>query len=402
MNRSRQRLLFHPVVTVAIALVLANPDTPKQIVFARMIHPHRGGSGATESGEEKELLQKHSGTRLNSVRKPLAYPDGRPVARYRLEAKDHGIVFRHGDGPRGCDSLGARDIWVWQYGSTYYMHYDGAGAKGWLTCLATSTNLTDWTARGPALDFGAPGQKDAASASYGVTFSDKRKWHMFYLGTPHTSPPPNLVPAFPYLTMKAEGHAPTGPWTKRYDIIPFSPQPGTYYSATASPGHIIAQDGGYLMFFSASTDKPILRTLGIARTRDLDGSWRIDPHPIVPPAEQVENTSLYYEEKTGIWFLFTNHVGLRNGLEYTDAIWVYWTKNLERWDPDHKAVVLDGSNCTWSKQIIGLPSVLKVGSRLALFYDGYAGTGIPEGAASHMRRDVGLAWLELPLEVNGL
>lgn len=86
----------------------------------------------------------------------------------------------------------------------------------------------------------------------------------------------------------------------------------------------------------------------------------------------------------------------------TDAIWVYWTKDLERWDPDHKALVLDGSNCTWSKQIIGLPSVLKVGSRLALFYDGYAGTGIPEGAASHMRRDVGLAWLELPLKVNGL
>jgi hypothetical protein len=99
--------------------------------------------------------------------------------------------------------------------------------------------------------------------------------------------------------------------------------------------------------------------------------------------------------------LFTNHVGLKNGLEYTDAVWVYWTKNLEKWNPDQKAVVLDGSNCAWSKEIIGLPSVVKVGNRLALFYDGYAGEGIPPGASSHMRRDVGLAWVDLPLNVEG-
>jgi hypothetical protein len=141
--------------------------------------------------------------------------------------------------------------------------------------------------------------------------------------------------------------------------------------------------------------------LGIARTRDLDKPWTIDPRPIVPPTEQVENSSLYYQEQTRTWFLFTNHVGLKNGLEYTDAIWVYWTKDLEKWNPNQKAVVLDGSNSTWSKEIIGLPSVVRVGNRLALFYDGYAGKGIPEGAASHMQRDIGLAWIDLPLITNG-
>ncbi len=343
------------------------------------------------------LPKEEPGTRLTMIRQPVAYPDGRPSARYLLAAKDQGIVFKHGGGPRGCDSLGARDIWVWQHKGTYFMHYDGAGAKGWVACLATSQDATNWTVRGPALNFGNAGANDAASASYGVTFYDGKKWHMFYLGTPHTSPPPDLVPAFPYLTMKAEGRAPTGPWKKRYDITPFSPKPGTYYSATASPGHIIPGTKTFLMFFSASTDNPILRTLGVARTRDLDKSWTIDPQPIVPQAEQVENTSLYYQEQTGTWFLFTNHVGLKSGLEYTDAIWVYWTKDLEKWDSNHKALVLDGSNCTWSKEIIGLPSVVRVGDRLALFYDGYAGKGIPEGAASHMRRDIGLAWIDLPL-----
>jgi hypothetical protein len=65
------------------------------------------------------------------------------------------------------------------------------------------------------------------------------------------------------------------------------------------------------------------------------------------------------------WWV-TYHVGLRDGLEYTDAIWVYWTTNLDRWDSAHKAVVLDVKNCTWSRHIIGLPAVVQVGRRLAI------------------------------------
>lgn len=346
-------------------------------------------------------LAMPAGSRLARINDPIRYADGRPSAQYRLDAVDHGVVFRHGSGPNGSDTLGARDIWVWEHEKTYFMHYDGAGAGGWLACLATSPDLVHWTAKGPALGFGAPGSNDSASASYGVTFLNKAKWHMFYLGTPHTSPAPNLVPSFPYLTMKAEGPGPAGPWTKRYDVTPFSPKAGTYYSATASPGHVIRHGSEFLMFFSASSDKPILRTLGIARTRDLDGPWTVDPQPIVPPAEQVENTSLVYDDRSGNWLLFTNHVGLKNGLEYTDAVWVYWTRDLQRWDTARKAVVLDSSNCSWSKEIIGLPSVVRVGNRLALFYDGYAGAGLPKGAESHMRRDVGLAWLQLPLDISG-
>ena len=341
--------------------------------------------------------QKAEGTRIMPLIEPERYPDNRPAARYQMRIEDHGIVLKHGSAPVQCDVRGARDVWVWEHAGTYYMHYDGSGSAGWLACLAKSTNLTDWTTLGPVLTLGDRNHADRASASYGVTFEDGTKWHMFYLGTPNTSPAPDLVPAFPYLTMKAEGRSPAGPWKKRYDITPFTPKPGTYYSATASPGHIIPRKTNYMMFFSASTDNPILRTLGIARTDNLDGPWKIESKPIVPASEQVENTSLYYQASSKTWFLFTNHVGLRDGLEYTDAIWVYWTQDIEHWDPTHKAVVLDGVTCSWSKRIIGLPSVVKAGSRLALFYDGYAGHGIPPGAASHMKRDVGLAWIDLPI-----
>ena len=55
-------------------------------------------------------------------------------------------------------------------------------------------------------------------------------------------------------------------------------------------------------------------------------------------------------------------------------------------------MVLDGKNCTWSKKCIGMPSVVRVGKRLVVFYDAPGGN-----STSHMKRDIGLAWLELPL-----
>jgi predicted GH43/DUF377 family glycosyl hydrolase len=322
-----------------------------------------------------------------------SYPDGRPEANLRMDAVDHGVVLKHGDGPGDCDRLGARDVWVYEADGTYYMHYDGAGPKGWLACLAVSTDLIHWTKRGPVLDFGKPGSEDSASASYGVTYFDGKTWHMFYLGTPNTSPAPDLIPAFPYLTMKARGTRPDGPWVKQPDVVPFRCTPGTYYDVTASPGHIVRHDGQYMMFFSAASNdnQGTHRTISIARTKDLNGPWQIDPKPIVPAAEQIENTSLYFEPTNGYWFLFTNHIGLE-GFEYTDAIWVYWSKDLNRWDPASKAVVLDGKNCNWSRSCIGLPGVVKVRDKLALIYDAPGGD-----SKSHMQRDVGLAWLTLPL-----
>lgn len=326
------------------------------------------------------------------------YSDGRPEAKMRMEVRDYGIVLRYGDGPDKCDMLGARDVWVFEANGTYYMHYDAAGPNGWLSSLAVSKDLVNWEKKGPILDFGQPGEDDSKSAAYGVTYPDGDQWHMFYLGTPNVSPAPDLVPSFPYLTMKAKSNSPSGPWIKQTNVIPFRTKPDTYYSKTASPGHVIKNGDEYLQFFSSTTRKPgnpcVQRTLGIARTKDLDGSWIVDPKPLVPIEEQVENSSLYYEKSIKTWFLFTNHIGIEDGKEFTDAVWVYWSQDLNSWDPQNKAVVMDAKNCSWSKKCIGLPSVVQVGNRLALFYDAPG-----ENSISHMKRNVGLAWINLPLSI---
>lgn len=340
------------------------------------------------------LMSALSMASLHLVAQQTRYADGRPAATIRYEAHDLGIVLPFGGCPNDCDKYGARDVWVIEYQGKFYMHYDAAGDIGWLTALAESDDLVHWTKRGTVLALGPPGSRDSASASYGTTYFDGRTWYMFYLGTPHATSPPDRIPSFPYLTLEAHSKSPTGPWSKLPKITPFHPVPNTYYAATASPGQIIRSGGEYLQFFSASTDHPIMRTLSIARTKDLTGTWTVDPKPILPPTEQIENSSLYFERANSTWFLFTNHVGVDQDGEYTDAIWMYWTKDLNRWDPQKKAIVLDGRNSKWSKRCIGLPSVLRYKNHLAIFYDAPG-----DDSVSHMHRSIGEAWLELPLSV---
>ena len=321
----------------------------------------------------------------------------------RLDAHHPAIVLRHGDRAHG-DHLNARDVWVYESGGRYFMHYDAAGDEAWLAALATSEDGLSWTKQGPVLALGPAGAPDSASASYGSTYFDGERWHMFYLGTPNATDDGLNTPAFPYLTLKAEADSPAGPWRKRPDVVPFEPQRGSWFSHTASPGHIVERDGELTMVLSGSTvdaDGAIFRTLGLARTRDLDGPWAVDPEPLLPLTEQIENSSLHYEPEGGWWFLFTNHIGVAEGLEpvspqmsteYTDAVWVYWARELEGFRPEDKAVVLDARNVGWSPRIVGLPSVLRIGDRLAVYYD-----GCQEDTIGHGGRDVGVAWLDLPL-----
>ena len=241
------------------------------------------------------------------------YMDGRSQAVLRMEIEDEGLVMPCATGPDSCDTYGAREAVVVEYDGTYYLHYDGAGKTGWLSCLATSKDLRHWEKHGLQLTLGAEGQPDSRSASSPWLVQDGNKWHMFYVGTQFCTPVPDRIPSTPYVTLKAEADHPAGPWRKRYDIIPFSNEAGTYYSDTASPGDVVEQDGEFRMFFGAAAftaPGKLGRTVGIARTKDLNGSWRVDPQPIFPSDEQCENTSLYYEKSNGTWFLFTNHIGI--------------------------------------------------------------------------------------------
>lgn len=346
---------------------------------------YSSGIGAPEAAA-KFLSQEFSGR--------TSYPDGRPVATLRLNAFGAKRILRHGSGPDRCDYLGAREAICFRWDDTYYLYYDGAGPTGWLACLATSKDLQHWNLKGPKLSLGAPGQDDAGTATSPWTVFDGSWWHMFYVGSRTTTPPPDRIPAVPYFTLTAKSRHPDGPWIKQGNVVPFRTKPGTYYADSASPGQIVKQGEEYLMFFSAAAfhGKVLKRTLSIARTRDLNGPWTIDREPALPPEQQIENSALYFEPSNKTWFLFTNHIGLDDRGEYTESIWVYWSHDLNKWDAAKRAVVLDRTNCRWSRRCIGMPSVVQANQRLALFFDASA-----TSLDSNMQRDIGLAWLQLPL-----
>jgi hypothetical protein len=163
----------------------------------------------------------------------LKYQDGRPSDHLRLEADDQGIIFEHGNGPDDCENLGAREASVVFHDGIFHLFYDRAkGNVGWRACLATSSDLKTWKHYGPILELGNEGAPDSATATAPWFYYEHGLWHSFYLGCRQTTPKPDCVPSPPYLTCKAEATLLTGPWAKRYDVVPISPIPGTYYGET--------------------------------------------------------------------------------------------------------------------------------------------------------------------------
>ncbi|NQY09375.1 MAG: hypothetical protein HRT71_07650 [Flavobacteriales bacterium] len=347
-----------------------------------------------EVNSKSELGAKTNSTTATKI--GTKYSDWREEASLRMDAKDHGMVMQHGDAPNNCDSLGARNAWIFEEEGTYYMHYDALSEKGWLSALAVSNDLKTWEKKGTVLDFGKPGSSDAKVACHGITFFDNNEWYMYYLGSPNTGSKLDIFPYFPYQTHLAKAESASGPWVKQKGIA-IKNKPDTYYSHCTSPGQVIKTEDEYLQFISVATrvkeTDQILRSLSIARTKNLNDKWVVDSEPILPDNEQIENTTLYFEKDINTWFMFTNHIGI-DELEYTDAIWVYWTKDLNTWDSKNKAVVLDGQNCNWAEKCIGLPSVLQVDNKLAIIYDAAEGN-----STSHFNRNIGLAWLDLPLSI---
>ncbi|MCE9610256.1 MAG: hypothetical protein K8R23_08700 [Chthoniobacter sp.] len=359
-----------------------------QKVFCLAAAVFRFGIAPILAESKLEATSTH-GTGLVLVKNPVSYADGRPYPSYRMDAVDQGKFLEYGKGPNQCDTMNAREAMINCVDGTYYLYYDGAGAKGWVSCLAVSKDLKNWERKGPLLDFGPGASDSAAACSPWIIKDEKNLWHMYYLGTPNTTGGTDKIPIAPYLALHATSDSPAGPWTKRYDPVPFSTKEGTYYSMSAYPGHVIKQGSEYMMFFGAA-DAKIRRTISIARTKDLNGVWTLDPTPALPVTENLENCSVYFEPTSNTWFLFVNHIGN----VCPDAVWVYWTNDINHWNPACKAIVLDGSNCTWSHKCIGMPTVVRVGDKLYVFYDGAGGDGTNE-----MYRSIGKATLQLPLKV---
>jgi hypothetical protein len=318
----------------------------------------------------------------------------------RLPVLDRGPVLLHGGAPGGADALGAREAIVFTdplEPTRLLMHYDGAGPKGWLACLADSVDGgASWTTYGSVLSLGKSGSYDAASASSPwVVQDDDGRWHMYYLGARRATSAPRRIPVAPYTTLHATAPTSRGPWTKRGPAL--LPRKDTWYSQSVSPGPVRSYRGEWVMHFSGSG--PLGATIGLARAASLDGPWTIDDTPVVSQSERLENAALRFDPVTGLWWMLANHISTSrgsDGLLFTDGIWGYWSTDPTRFTPAQRVLVLDATVCAWSR-VIGMPSLAPMGGGLAVFYDGITG----RSRTDHMDRDIGMAYLPLSLTLLG-
>jgi hypothetical protein len=352
--------------------------------------------------------------------------------RYVANFKDMGIILspdKENEKYFNYDGGGIREAIINKVNDTYYLFYDGAipgetNKSYWCACLAKSKDLTNWVKAGRVLNAGielhenSNGEtyKDFKSASSPWVYCENGKWYMCYVGAENCSP--EGIPALPYHTLPATACSIEGPWKKvneekgKEKTVCFYSRQDRWNSVTSSPGHVMRNpkwegendtvNKKYLMFFSGCYHIPVYaRSIGIARTNSLDtcdaydsenpSFWEVDENPIIPISDDIENSSVYYEEKNGYYFLFTNHV-YKNA--YTDSVWVYWTKDIEKWNQEDKAIVIDKNVSTWAKGAIGLATAVKIDDNtLALVYDGIYGEG-----TGHLGRHIGLAYITLPLD----
>lgn len=348
--------------------------------------------------------------------------------KYLNDYRDHGIVIRPdqpGEPFYELDGGGIREAILNKVGDTYYLFYDGArpGATPesyWTACLAKGKDMVHWEKLGQMLEAGIIEKPDVQSldtksaSSPWVFFADG-KWYMFYVGAAECSP--EGVPGCPYYTLLATADQITGPWHKithepgKEKHVCFMIQPNSWMDFTASPGHVMenphwkgpddTENDRYMMFFSGACKPPMERSLGIATTNNLAQTddydsphpqhWKIWKDPILPPKIDLENSSVYYEEENGIYFLFTNHI---KDNSYTDAVYVYCTKDPYHWDPACSRILVDSTVSSWAHGAIGLATVAKMDDHtLAIVYDGVEGDG-----KGHLNRKIGFGTLPLPLE----
>jgi hypothetical protein len=360
---------------------------------------------------------------------------------YYMPAEDQGVVLApslEGEPYFEYDGGGTREGIINQVGDTYYLFYDGAATHTgpcdqndperhmWRACLAKSTDLIHWEKLGPRLfcgyDFdptsGSDVYKDfySASSPWAYFNEDDNHWYLFYLGAEGAAPSGGDVgtPATYYSTLIAKAKTPglegiEGEY-QQYNQIEGQEKSVILWEkpATVSPGSVIENplwegEGDtdhmrYMMFVTRGDQVWIARSNVLDavhdwnKKADSDG-WVLDKQILdVTKQTSPENATIFYDEYTGWYYLFTNQFS--DDFTHTDCNIVYWTKDPNHWDPEHCAVVNDqkSSKDNWATGAIGMPSVVRVDKEtVAIIYDAQEGSSI-----THVGRKLGLAYWKLP------
>jgi hypothetical protein len=307
-----------------------------------------------------------------------------------------------------------------------WFNYSLPDVIGWKTCLATSTNGTNFRKHGMLYLGGARSDWETkekpgwvgTSGIYMSPFFYQGYWYSYtwvagyQLGTAlytldqgSTNHRPWYGDRRAYLpngnpTRSGLVRSPSlsGPWERVSQSGPLtSPNPTTgwgqtYVSANGVPQLISNQWVLFLAGAPGGTFNWRTITPGLATGSTPLGPWTVTGYtPLLPPNDQnvVPEGPIYYKDQSG------KHVMFVNDIAGGDAL-AYWTDNpLSAWPPNNRKTIVPGVQ---DGLRIGLSTVVeKDGQTLLVYYANRPPSGPSNSWKQYLFHDIGLATISLPL-----
>lgn len=226
----------------------------------------------------------------------------------------------------------------------------------------------------PILDLGGPGSFDEHGVMPSAVVRDGHRVRLYYSGWSR------LAGAVPYhnttgLAVSEDGgdtfvRECPGPVLDR--------SPGEAFSAT-SPC-VVQHQGTWHTFYSSGLgwleiDGKWEHVYDLRHACSADGiNWQRTPEPALPQtfAEEALTRPTILQRDDGRWDMWFSHRGSRDFRSDGDAYRIGFARSsdLWSWQRDDHAAGIDVSEAGFDSEMIAYPCVIRVGSRILMFYNG--------------------------------
>jgi hypothetical protein len=226
----------------------------------------------------------------------------------------------------------------------------------------------------PILELGGPGSFDEHGIMPSAVVRDGERVRLYYSGWSR------LGSRAPYHNTTGLAVSEDGGRTFRRECPGpvLDRSPGEAFSAT-SPC-VVRHEGTWHAFYSAGLgwleiDGKLEHVYDIRHATSADGvDWRRPPQPALPQtfAEEALTRPTILLRDDGGWDMWFCHRGSRGFRDGGDAYRIGFacSSDLWAWRRDDNAAGIDVSDADFDSEMIAYPCVLRVGSRILMFYNG--------------------------------
>jgi predicted GH43/DUF377 family glycosyl hydrolase len=285
----------------------------------------------------------------------LPPPPGAPVeVSFRWEALPEPVLSR--GAPGTWDAVDVLNPSVVRQGGLLYNFYSGFDGRAWHTGLATSTDGVRWVKQGRVLSPDrAAWEGDYIAANGSALFVDGRFLYWYQAGRP----------ARIGLATSADGRR----WSKlSQPVLGCGPRASFDERGVADP--FVVRAGAYYYLFYLGQDRARRQRLGLARSSDGVGWWKLRSNPILEPGP----AGAFDEKGLGepaVWAAYGHYWMLYTGRDRAEnrRLGLARSRDGVRWQRVSESAVFAGS-AAWNSKVVCDPSVDAAGPPWRVWFGG--------------------------------